>query len=451
MIKRRIASGRGATEQPNAASDHLALNAPFTLALVLTGVATGLFGDLLIWVLRESAGVAYGSSSGNFLHTVEKVSGLHRVLTLLVAGVIGAVAWYLIRRYLSHERSEIDHAIWESDGDLSIRRSLLSSLTSEVVIGLGASIGREAAPKLMGGASGSLLAKWCRLTPAQRRLLVACGGGAGLAAVYNVPLGGALFAAEVLYGGFTLTVALPALACSAIATFVSWLYLPSTATYADVPTYHFSASLMVWSIPAGLVIGILAVIYVRMIGWVSHHRARGAWLFLAMPASFTVLGVLSVWYPQLLSNGKDVAHQVFLGVGALSLVLVVFALKPFVTAMCLGSGAAGGVFTPMMCTGALFGAACGILWRHAWPGTPVGAFAIVGAAAMIGASMQAPLSGLVLIMELIHGGFNLALPMVVATAIATMLVRQIDGYSIYSARLPRRAGVLPASDAAPAG
>ena len=151
-----------------------------------------------------------------------------------------------------------------------MRRSLLTSVTSEVVIGMGASMGREAAPKLMGGASGSVLARWMKLSPAQRRLLVACGGGAGLAAVYNVPLGGAIFTAEVLWGSLALPTMVPALACSAIATMVAWVYLPSGATYADIPSYHFSGnSLMVWSLPAGLVIGLLSVLYVRLIGWVS--------------------------------------------------------------------------------------------------------------------------------------------------------------------------------------
>jgi H+/Cl- antiporter ClcA len=132
------------------------------------------------------------------------------------------------------------------------------------------------------------------------------------------------------------------------------------------------------------------------------------------------------------------AHEAFLGVGGIGLLLALFALKPLVTAVMLGSGAAGGVFTPFLATGALFGAFFGAIWIHLWPGTPVGAFAIVGAAAMIGASMQAPLAGLVLVFELTHSGFSLAVPMMAATVIATFLVRQIDGYSIYSARLPRR-------------
>jgi chloride channel protein, CIC family len=113
---------------------------------------------------------------------------------------------------------------------------------SEIVIGMGALIGRENASKLMGGAAASVLASWARLTPGQRRLLVACGGG-GLAAVYNVPLGGTLFTAEIMMGAITLPVVLPALACFGIATATAWLYLPQHATYLGVPSYRFSPNL----------------------------------------------------------------------------------------------------------------------------------------------------------------------------------------------------------------
>ncbi len=149
------------------------------------------------------------------------------------------------------------------------------SVISEVVIGMGASIGREAAPKLLGGASASVLAGWAGLSVQQRRLLVACGGGAGLAAVYNVPLAGALFTAEILIGSISLPVMLPALACSWIATATAWIYLPDRATYTGIPDYRFSASLMTWALLAGPVIGLISAGYIRLIGWVSYHRARG--------------------------------------------------------------------------------------------------------------------------------------------------------------------------------
>ena len=171
----------------------------------------------------------------------------------------------MLRRYTTGEPAEIDESLWNGDGHLSFRRSLGSSVISEVVIGMGASIGREAAPKLLGGASGSVLAGRGGLPAAQRRLLVACGGGAGLAAVYNVPLAGALFTAEILLGSITLPVMLPAIACSAIATATAWAYLPDRAVYPGIPDYRFT-----WAVLAGPVIGLVSAGYIRLIGWVSH-------------------------------------------------------------------------------------------------------------------------------------------------------------------------------------
>ena len=147
--------------------------------------------------------------------------------------------------------------------------------------------------------------------------------------------------------------------------------------------------------------------------------------------------------------GRSAADDTFLGIGGFSLLLTLFALKPLVTALCLGSGASGGLFTPTLATGAVLGGALGIAWNLAWPGSPSGAFAMAGAAAMIGAAMQAPLSGLALVRELTHSGFGLMVPMMTATATATLVAFHVDGYSIYSARLP--AHTEDSAPAAPAG
>ena len=181
----------------------------------------------------------------------------------------------------------------------------------------------------------------------------------------------------------------------------------------------------------------------------SYHRARGTRALFAPVIALGVLGVIGIWYPQLFGNGLDMARDAFLGISGLSLMLTLFALKPLVTAMCLGSGASGGLFTPTLATGAVLGGALGIAWSLAWPGSPSGAFAVVGAAAMIGTAMQAPLSGLALVLELTHSGFGLMVPMMAATATATLVAFHVDGYSIYSARLPAYAE--NGAPAAPAG
>src|SRR6202050_789187 len=252
LISSRLPSGRGATEQPNAAGDgDAALTGRFWLMVVLTGIAAGLFGDLMMLVLFTVQHLAFGYYTGTLESGVQHASDTRRLVVLLIGGAFGGISWFLLRRYTRGEKSELDDVVWGDGARLSFRRSLGTSLISEIVIGMGASIGREAAPKLMGGASAGILASWARLTPAQRRLLMACGGGAGLAAVYNVPLGGALFTAEVMLGTISVPVVLPALACSWIATATAWLYLPDRPTYLDVPSYRFTTTLLVWALLAG--------------------------------------------------------------------------------------------------------------------------------------------------------------------------------------------------------
>lgn len=437
LIKRRAASGRGAMEQPNITSyGPAALSPRFWVLVILTGIAAGLFGDALMWILFGVQHIAFNYHVGTLQDAAIRSAKSRRVIVLVLSGVVGAIGWYAIRRYMKGEKTDFDDAIWSGGGELGFRRSLATSTLAEIVIGLGASIGREAAPKLMGGVTGSVLGKWAKLTPAQRSLLVACGGGAGFAAVYNVPLGAALFTAEVLCGSIALPTILPALVCSVIATATAWIYLPDRATYLAIPDYHTNASLLIWSICIGPVIGVLTAAYIRLIGWVSHHRTQGSSILFSFPVAMLVLGLIGCAYPELFGNGKDMAHTVFIGGGSLVFLFAVSALKPLVTAMTLYAGGSGGLFTPSLSTGAVLGGFLGGVWLLIWPGTPIGAFAMIGAVAMLSASMQAPLAALALVLELTHSGFQLIVPMMLASVIATIVAWHIDGYSIYSIRLP---------------
>ena len=436
LIPWRLPSGRGATEQPNATGDgDTPLTLRFWVFLVLTGVATGLFATLMMLVLFPVQHLVYGYNVGSYQAAVERAGDIRRLVALLVAGVFGGIAWYLVRRFMPGEKTDLDDVVWRPGQKLSFRRSFLSGVISEVVVGLGASLGRENAPKLMGGASGSLLADWGRLTPGQKRLLMACGAGAGFAAVYNVPLGGALLSAEVMLGTISLPVILPALACSGIATVTAWIYLPEHPTYPDVPAYNVTLPLMMFALVSGPLVGVIASGYIRFIGWVTHYQITGWRSIPAQIAAMGLLGVVGFAFPQLFGNGKGLAAEAFVGAGGFWLLLALGLLKPLTTGAALGAGASGGLFTPTMSTGAALGAAGGIAWSAAWPGSPVGAYALVGAAAMMGAAMQAPLTALALIVELTAGGYSLLIPMIAATVTATVVARQIDGYSIYTARL----------------
>lgn len=426
-------------EQPNNTSDgDAALTWKLWVMVVATGVAAGLFGVVLMWVLFHIEHLAFGATfGGSYLAAVERASAARRVISLAAAGVFGAVAWYTIRRVWRQEKTAVDDAIWGGI-HLGPHRSFATSLISMVVIGAGASLGREAAPKLMGGVAGTFFADWGQLSSAQRRLLVACGGGAGLAAVYNVPLAGALFTAEILLGSLTLPTVLPAAACAWIATATAWIYLPNHALYLGIPAYRVTAPLMVFALLAGPVVGAASVGYIRLVAWASYRQLRGVRMLAGFPIALVVLGLLGIQYPQLFGNGQDLAQGAFVGQGGILLLLALFALKPLVTVLCLGTGGSGGLLTPTLSTGAALGGFLGGAWTLLWPGSPVGAYALVGAAAMMGASMEAPLTAIALVLELTHSGFGIVVPIMVAVVTGTAVSRYVDGYSIYSARLEAR-------------
>ena len=186
-----------------------------------------------------------------------------------------------------------------------------------------------------------------------------------------------------------------------------------------------------------------AVVPVLVLSAATVKNAHYAIHALPPLATWAALGLAAValQYPQLYGNGKGMAYQAFVGIGGLGTLAALSILKPLVTSLCIGSGASGGLFTPTMSTGAVLGGFLGLAWSQLWPGTPAGAYAMIGAAAMIGAGMQAPLAALALVLELTHTGFALMVPMVIATVIATAVTRWIDGYSIYSARLSAPAPV----------
>ena len=165
-----------------------------------------------------------------------------------------------------------------------------------VIVGMGASLGREGAPQLTGAAVATVFSEWAKLPVWQRRLLVASGAGAGMAAVYNVPLGGALFAVEVLLGTLSLPVVLPAVAMSAIATVVAWVAVPNRPTYL-VPVFGVTAAQIVWALIIGPLAGLVAVGWVRAIAAVNALKPRQWGRALAPVVIFTVLGVVSITYP----------------------------------------------------------------------------------------------------------------------------------------------------------
>ncbi|MBV9818764.1 MAG: chloride channel protein [Solirubrobacterales bacterium] len=406
----------------------------FWAIVVALGAVTGAAASVLFELLRLVEHIAYGYHQGPFLDGVAAAAGWRHVAALLVAGLLvaGSAGW--LRRRPAIGATEVSDALWLRAGDVAPVSSLARAVLSIVTVGLGVSLGREAAPQLAGAATASWLAEWGELPVWQRRLLVASGAGAGFAAVYNVPLGGALFALEVLLGTVALPLVLPALATSVIATAIAWIAIGTGPTY-QLPRYALHPTQMVWALLAGPIIGAVGIAWVRIVQQAAAIRLGPRARRVAPIVVFGTLGLVSIRYPQLLGNGKNVVQLEAIGRLSVGLLCVLLVLKPLATASCLGVGSPGGLFTPTLTVGVLLAGVLGTLWGHVWPGSTIGSYAVIGGGAFLAASMQGPLSGVVLVLELTRNFDSLMAPTLVAVVEATVIARRLGAPSIYSARL----------------
>lgn len=412
----------------------------FWALVALIGVLTGAGASGLVALLHVVEHAAYGYSRGPFLDGVQAGAGWRRIVALMIAAAIVALGVLLLGALTERGRgggTDVSDALWLRGARLDFWPSLARAVLSIVTVGLGVSLGREGAPQTVGAAVSSTLSDWAQLPVWQRRLLVAAGAGAGFGAVYNVPLGGALFALEVLLGSVALPLVLPALATSVVATAVAWTTLGTHPTY-DLPRYALHPTQMVWALLAGPIIGVVGVVWVSIIERVGYLRPRRWGRFVAPAVVFAILGVVSLQYPQLLGNGKGVVQLGALDEMSLGLMAVLLVLKPIATAACLGSGSPGGLFTPTLTIGVLLAGVLGTIWNHIWPGANVGSYAVIGGGAFLAAAMQGPLSGVVLVLELTRNFDSLMAPTLLAVIEAAVIARRLGAPSIYSARLGGR-------------
>lgn len=354
--------------------------------------------------------LAYGYSSGSFLDAAAAAPPARRVIALGIAGIVGGLGWWTLRRW---GRAVVPVEASVAGARMPRLVTVANAALQIVIVGLGASIGRELAPRELGALIAGWLSERTGLTARQRRVLVACGAGAGLAAVYNVPLGGAVFALEVLLGELSLTTALTALATAAIATLFVDLIAPTGPIY-TLPAVTPTPTLLVWSLLAGPVIGFAAVGFLTTTRTAVLNRISGKWILVIMPAVFLAVGLLSIPFPALLGNGRALGQVAFDATSPLLILGALLLVKALATTGTIFSGAAGGTLTPSLALGATLGAILGTLWSAIWPGAPIAAFALVAASAFLASSMRAPLTALILVAEFTAQGWTLLLPSMVA-------------------------------------
>lgn len=401
----------------------------------LVGVAGGVAGISVWLALQAIQFVAFGYPFGGHREAADAPSGLNRFLALTAAGVLTGVVWWAIRHWAKPVVS-VTAAV--GGKRMPALATVANAAVQILAVGLGASIGKEVAPREIGAWLSQLVTARAGLTARETRILVACGAAAGLAAVYDVPLGGALFAVEVLLGELTFATALPAFATSAIAAFTARLVIPDEVLY-HVPAMHMSPSLLVWALVVGPLLGFAGVGFVKLTNRLQGMAPKGWHLLVVLPVVFAMVGLIAVPFPEILGNGRALGLVAmnatteapeFAGLSPIVFLLLLAVIRTITTSATIGAGAVGGTLTPSIAIGSAAGAALGGLWVLLWPadGSNLAAFAFVGAAAFLATAMRAPFTALVLVVEFTQEGTDILIPSLLAitgsVAVGYLLARR---------------------------
>ncbi len=436
-------------------------------AAILVGIVAGLGAVLfsvachfVVWATLDNiAGYRAEGPAGEaripWVHDSEQP--LRPWLLLVVPTVGGLISGYIVFKYApeaeGHGTDSVIDAYHNKQGQIRARVPLIKLVASAITLGTGGSGGREGPIAQIGAGFGSALGRMIRLSPEERRILVAAGMGAGVAAIFRAPLAGALFAAEVLYRSpeFEPEVLIPAGISSVVAYSTFGLFFGWSPLFATPPLDFDNAWQLVPYTLLALAMVVLAMFYTRTFYGITHlfhHLPRvpriyrpaiGAFLTGAVGLGIyyffnkeqRTLAVLSFGYgmPQELMRGESV-------VGA-GILLAVAIGKIFTTSLTIGSGGSGGVFGPSMVIGGCAGGAIGLVFHHYWPDLvphPT-SFMIVGMAGFFAAAAKTPFSTLLIVCEL-TGDYRLILPALWVCSLSFLLS---DEQSLYSSQVSGRA------------
>ena len=376
-------------------------NIDFFCAVVVVGLLAGIAGVSTTFVLRFVQHMTYHYTLGSFLVGITGASPVRRVLGPMVGGALAGAGWWVLRRRAQvpplaetiARHARIPRLVWSFDAALQV-----------LLVGSGASLGREGAPRQFASVLGDFATGWLkRLSSRDREILLACAAGAGLGAVYAVPLAGALFSSRIMLNSWHPRVLGAALLTSALAV-ATGSALTHDQSSLEWPigesSYLLTAHGLILA-PVALVVGLA---FNRIMAAARPARLMRTWILVpALAGAGLLMGICSYWWPELPGNGKSVLTVSLASGMTLSAAAAILVLKPLLTALFLRAGGAGGMLTPSLATGAAAGAVL-ILAINAAFGTHlhVPAVSLCGAAGVLAVTQGSPIWAAIFVWELAH-------------------------------------------------
>lgn len=440
---------------------------------IILGVIIGAGAGLLTLLLYGVEHVMLGYVEGSELPGPFGVPAVRRAISVTIGLTLAGIIWYFLRNKTTKVPSVKQAVAGEW---MPVWQTLVHVVLQIGIVGSGASIGREVAPRELGA---MLAQRFCDLFHIEgadgidRRMVVAVAAGAGLGGVYNAPLAGMFFAVEILLVDVTLEKVAFSLGMSAIAAFVA-ASIKGHHTFYDITAMQpqSTPTLMLFAVLCGAACGVAGAWFRKGSQWVESHQSHDKHILWQMPLAGLVTGLAAIVVPQVMGNGRAAAQLGFstfvpegsAAAGAsqsassaaaspwnllagggnvsgsastavnagfqlsqsniamlLGVLALTFVAKALVTLMTIRSGASGGVLQPGIALGSTLGAMLGLIWILLFPADSVTACALIGAAALLSASQQAPLMAMCLVMELTEAPSAFFVPVGLAVAASSLV------------------------------
>lgn len=410
---------------------------------LIVGIGAGLGAVIFRRLIEGVQTLAYDGLGG-------MLEGIYPFYFLIIPALGGAIVGPLVYRFAreakGHGVPEVMEAVALRGGRIRPRVAVVKALASAICIGTGGSVGREGPIAQIGSALGSTIGQLFRLSDDRIRNLVACGAAGGIAATFNAPIAGAIFALEVILGQFHATYFGAVVISAVVADVVAHIFEGDLRAFA-VPEYILISP---WELPLYALLGVLAALIA--VGFTrSLYLSEDLWDRFHFPEYLKpilggiLLGVVGILtpklagYPRVFGVGYGTITQALVGQVALQMAVVLLFAKILATIITLGSGGSGGVFAPSLFMGAMLGAAFGEVAHALFPAitAPPGAYALVGMAAFFSGAAHTPVTSILIMFEM-TGDYHIILPLMLATVVSTLISRLISRESIYTLKLTRR-------------
>lgn len=413
----------------------------YTFMIIISfiiGIVVGFAAVGTRWLINWISTISF-SGTGTLLENIISTPWFYLILIPVVGGlVVGPITYFFAPEAKGHGVPEVMSSILLKGGRIRSRVAIVKSVTSAITIGTGGSVGREGPIIQIGAGLGSTIGQLFKFPTRQLKTLVGCGAAAGIAAAFNAPIAGALFALEIILMDFAVVHLSPIIVASVMATVVARMFEGNFVEFA-VPSYQLASP---YELSLYLLLGVasalVSYLFIKFL-YFSENLFDNKIKFpeyLKPMLGGLAIGLLAIVFPQVMGMGYQVIDFALHGKLIWHLAIILVLIKIIATSLTLGSGGSGGVFAPALFIGAMLGCFFGVVANYFFPNITAdpGAYALVAMGGVIAGTMRAPITAIIMVFELTLN-YEIILPLMITCIISTLLSSKLSRESIYTLKL----------------